>query len=152
MIGFLEQVQTDLDKELKALQPKEQEAAQGPVDALRPRIQALPRVDAPAAPAPVAPAPAMPAQPVVAPPSLGLSAAVRLQMGAPAPLAAPVITYPARAFAQPYPTKDADAFRQMVLHNQELVRQQILQSQQEIFQRSDEIIRHSQRHVLAVRR
>ena len=43
LIGFLEHLQTDLDAELKALPPQEQKAAQGPVDALRPRLAALPR-------------------------------------------------------------------------------------------------------------
>jgi hypothetical protein len=41
MIGFLEQLQNDLDKELKALPPQEKKAAEGPVDALRPRLAAL---------------------------------------------------------------------------------------------------------------
>jgi hypothetical protein len=47
LIGYLERMQTELDAELKKLAPKEQEAAQGPIDALRPRLAALPRVDAP---------------------------------------------------------------------------------------------------------
>ena len=51
MIGFLEQQQTQLDAELKALPPQEQKAAQGPVDALRPRLAALARSDV-AAPRP----------------------------------------------------------------------------------------------------
>ena len=41
LIGFLEQQQTQLDAELKALPPQEKKAAQGPIDALRrlcPRI------------------------------------------------------------------------------------------------------------------
>jgi hypothetical protein len=41
MIGFLEQLQTDLDKELKALPAQEKKAAEGPVDALRPRVAAV---------------------------------------------------------------------------------------------------------------
>jgi hypothetical protein len=41
LIGFLEQVQTELDAELKALPPQEKKAAQGPVDELRPRVAAL---------------------------------------------------------------------------------------------------------------
>jgi hypothetical protein len=41
LIGFLEQQQTELDAELKALPPQEKKAAQGPVDALRPRLAAL---------------------------------------------------------------------------------------------------------------
>ena len=38
LIGYLERVQTQLDAELKALPPQEQKAAQGPIDALRPRL------------------------------------------------------------------------------------------------------------------
>jgi hypothetical protein len=41
LIGFLEQVQTDLDAELKALPPQEKKAAQDAVDDLRPRLAAL---------------------------------------------------------------------------------------------------------------
>jgi hypothetical protein len=43
LIGFLELMQTELDAELKALPPQEQQAVQGPIDALRPRLAALPR-------------------------------------------------------------------------------------------------------------
>ena len=67
LIGFLEQVQTELDAELKALPPQEQKAVQGPMDALRPKLAALPRCDVPPPPP----------QPVV--PGL------RLQGGPPAP-------------------------------------------------------------------
>ena len=45
MIGFLEQMQTELDAQLKALPPQEKKAAQGPIDALRPRVAALSRSD-----------------------------------------------------------------------------------------------------------
>ena len=69
LIGFLERLQTDLDAELKALPPQEQKAARGPLDALRPRMDALPRRNAaPPRPQPVAtrhvrlPAPAVPQQ------------------------------------------------------------------------------------------
>jgi hypothetical protein len=58
MIGFLEQMQTQLDAQLKALPPQEKKAVQGPIDALRPRLAALPHPDVPA------PRP----QPVVTPP------------------------------------------------------------------------------------
>jgi len=61
MIGFLEQMQTELDAQLKALPPEEKKAAQGPVDALRPRLDALPRVDVP-------PPPSQPAVPPPVPP------------------------------------------------------------------------------------
>ena len=54
LIGFLEQQQTQLDAELKALPPQEKKAAQGPIDALRPRLAALlPRDVPPPAPKPV---------------------------------------------------------------------------------------------------
>jgi hypothetical protein len=71
-IGFLEQMQTQLDVELRALPPQEKKAAEGPVDALRPRLAVLARRDAPPLPQPVAPAtarqgrlaaPAVPQQP-----------------------------------------------------------------------------------------
>ena len=58
MIGFLEHQQTQLDAELKALSPEEQKAAQGPIDALRPRVAALPRGDVP----PPRPQPVVPRQ------------------------------------------------------------------------------------------
>src|SRR5207249_10904662 len=54
MIGFLEQMQTELDAQLKALPPQEKKAVQGPIDALRPRVAALGRSDAaPPRPQPV---------------------------------------------------------------------------------------------------
>src|SRR5205823_7669662 len=56
MIGFLEQMQTELDAQLKALPPQEKKAVQGPIDALRPRVAALARSDvAPPRPQPVVP-------------------------------------------------------------------------------------------------
>jgi RNA binding activity-knot of a chromodomain len=58
LIGFLEDLQTQLDAELKALPPQEKEAAQGPIDALRPRVAALPRRDVP----PPRPQPVVPRQ------------------------------------------------------------------------------------------
>jgi hypothetical protein len=63
MIGFMEQVQTELDAELKALTPTEQKAAQDSVDALRKRVEALPHSDAP----PPRPLPALPQLPPVVP-------------------------------------------------------------------------------------
>jgi hypothetical protein len=84
LIGFLEQMQTELDAELKALPPQEKKAAQGAVDALRPRLAALPRRDLPTprpqrvVPRPVGlPAPAVPQQPPVPPDSLTLQQSVR---------------------------------------------------------------------------
>jgi hypothetical protein len=58
LIGFLEHLQTELDAELKALPPQEQKAVQGPLDALRPRVAALPRCDVP----PPRPQPVVPRQ------------------------------------------------------------------------------------------
>jgi hypothetical protein len=55
LIGYLEQVQTELDVLLKALPPQEKKAAQEPVDALRSRLAALSRSES---------------QPVVTPPTL----------------------------------------------------------------------------------
>jgi hypothetical protein len=57
LIGFLEQVQTDLNAELKALPPAEKKAAEGPVEALQQRVAALPQ----------SAVPPMPPQPVVFP-------------------------------------------------------------------------------------
>ena len=71
LIGFLEQVQTELDAELKALPPLEQEAGKSRVDDLRKRVEALPRR---AAPAP----PVTPAAPRARPPG---KAAVEVQWG-----------------------------------------------------------------------
>jgi hypothetical protein len=69
MIGFLEQMQTELDAQLKALPPQEKKAVQGPIDALRPRVAALALSNiAPPPPQPVVPpqlsfpAPALPQQ------------------------------------------------------------------------------------------
>ncbi len=50
LIALLEQVQTQLDAELKALPPPEQQAAKEPLDALRPRLAALPRREVPPQP------------------------------------------------------------------------------------------------------
>ncbi len=47
LIGFLEQQQTELEAELKALPPKEKKAAEGPMDDLRSRVAALPRAAVP---------------------------------------------------------------------------------------------------------
>src|SRR5262249_33580757 len=77
LIGFLEQLQTELDAQLKALPPQEKKAAQGPIDALRPRLVALSRGDVP---------PPRP-QPVVPRRALGLSPVD--QMVTTGPVAAP---------------------------------------------------------------
>jgi hypothetical protein len=76
LIGFLEQQQTLLDAELKALPPQEKKEAQGPIDALRPRLAALPPVEVPP--------PAVPPQ-------------------APVAVAAPQVPFPAQAVPQPLP-------------------------------------------------
>src|SRR5438105_268541 len=75
LIGFLEQQQTELDAQLKALPPKDKKAAQGPVDALRQKVAALPRSDGPA------PQP----QPVLAPGVLGFSPVYQEETTGPAP-------------------------------------------------------------------
>jgi hypothetical protein len=92
LIGYLEQQQTLLDAELKALPPQEKKEAQGPVDALRPRLAALPRVDVP---------------PPAVPPK------------APVAVAAPQVPFPAQAVPQPLPMPlDPVAFPQRGLKNQ----------------------------------
>jgi hypothetical protein len=54
----------------------------------------------------------------------------------PGPIAAPQVRLPARAIPQQSPTPfDPVAFQQMVRQNQELVRQQILQTRQQMMQR-----------------
>jgi hypothetical protein len=92
LIGFLEQQQTQLDAELKALPPQEKKEAQGPIDVLRPRLAALPRVEVPP--------PAVPPQ-------------------APVAVAAPQVPFPAQAVPQPLPMPlDPVAFPQRVRQNQ----------------------------------
>jgi hypothetical protein len=92
LIGFLEQQQTLLDAELKALPPQEKKEAQGPIDALRPRLAALPRVDVP--------------PPAVAP-------------QAPVAVAAPQVPFPAQAVPQLFPMPlDPVAYPQRVGQNQ----------------------------------
>lgn len=92
LIGFLEQVQTQLDSELKALAPAEQKAAQVPLDALRQKIAALPKGDGPPAPPqPVLPPAVLPAAlpaalpavplPVGPPPLAGTKATVEVRWG-----------------------------------------------------------------------
>src|SRR5262249_9058297 len=49
IIGMLEQFQAELDEKLKALPPQEKKVAEGPIDALRPRLVALSHAVAPAA-------------------------------------------------------------------------------------------------------
>jgi hypothetical protein len=74
LIGFLEENQAELDAQLKALPPQEKKAAQGAIDALRPRVAALSGPDVPAP----QPSPVVPAQ-AAAP--LGANAAVEVQWG-----------------------------------------------------------------------
>jgi hypothetical protein len=175
LIEFLEQQQTQLDAELKALPPQEKKAAQAHIDALRPRLAALPRSD-------VRPPKS---QPVVAqarlsgsPPSpapAGARPGVEVEWGG-SWYAAQVLQasgglnlihytgwasswdewVPAgriRAAGTPsaqqqLPTPlDTGAFEEMVRQNQEKVRQQIAESQQQIMQRHQEIV---QQHSLQV--
>src|SRR5262249_45387371 len=64
LIGYLEQQQTQLEAELKALPPKEKKAAEGPIEALRPRLAALTGGnDKPAKPQSAAPTSRLPANP-----------------------------------------------------------------------------------------
>jgi len=120
LIGFLEQAQTELDAQLKALTLKEQKAAQGAVDALRPRLAALPGAAVPS------PAP----QPFVPQPILGPSPVNQQQMGTTGPAATTQVGVPAQALTQQ--PQNPVAFQQTVLQNQEKLRQQIMQMQQKI--------------------
>jgi hypothetical protein len=104
MIGYLEQQQTQLEAELKALPPQEKKAAQGAVDALMPRLAALPRSDPP------------PAQPVPVAKSSPLPAA-RIRSTA-AASALPVNTVPLNPLALP----------QMVQQQFTLVQQALMQT------------------------
>ncbi len=79
LITFLERVQTQLDAELKALPPQEKKAAQDPVDALRRRVEALPRPEVP---------PPQP-QAVVPRRSLGSSPVYQAPLGTTGPVAIP---------------------------------------------------------------
>jgi hypothetical protein len=124
LIDFLEQQQTQLDAELKKLPPQEKKAAQGPVDALRPRVAALAGSHVP---------------PPTAPPK--------------APVAAPQVQFPAQAVAQQLQKPfDPVAFQQRVRENQERVRQQITQTQQQITQRHREIIQQHLLLAMGLRR
>jgi hypothetical protein len=110
LIGFLEQQQTQLDAELKALAPQEKKAAQGPVDALRPRLAAL-----------------QPAAPVAGPVAIPQTAPLA------GPVAAPQVRLPAPAVPQQLRTPvNPVAFQQTVIQNQERMRQQIMQALQQV--------------------
>jgi hypothetical protein len=112
MIGFLEQTQTQLDAELKALPPQEKKAAQGPIDALRPRVAALAR---PAVPPPQP-------QPVAPPVNQG-------QIRTTGPVTTPQVRLPApTATQQPPSPQDPVAFQQWM-------QQQFTQVQQQLTQR-----------------
>jgi hypothetical protein len=118
LIGFLEQQQTELDKQLKALPPQEKKAAEGPVDALRPRLAALSQSDVPP---PAATPQALAAVPPIAPSAV--------------PLAAPQVRFPAQAVPQqPLTPLDPVAFQQKVLQNPENARQLVMQMGQQIQQ------------------
>jgi hypothetical protein len=110
MIGFLEQLQTDLEKELKALPPQEKKAAEGPVDALRPRVDALARRDAPPPPP----------RPVAAPPIQVPAAAVPQQLPTP----------PAPAAFDQRVLQNQERVRQQSLQTQ----QEVMQRHREIIQ------------------
>ncbi len=120
MIGYLEQVQTEFDAELKALPPQELKAAKGLIDDLRPRLAALPGSAVPTS----APQPSVP-QPI-----LGPSPVNPQQMRTTGPAAATPIGFPAQAITQQ--PQNSVALQQTVLQNQEQLRQQIMQMQQQI--------------------
>ena len=125
MIGFLEQQQTQLDAELKALPPQEKKAVQGPIDALRPRLAALSRSDVPA--------PAVPQQAPVA-------EAVAVPRSAPVAglVAAPKVSFPAQAVPrQPLAPLDPVAFQRMVRQNPENASQLIMKMGQQVQQQFD---------------
>jgi hypothetical protein len=169
LIGFLEQVQTQLDAELKALPPQEKKAAQGPVDALRPRVAALSRGDVPPPqPQPVVPGRLLPGGPP-APAPAGAKAAVEVEWGGswyaaevlrvsggltlihytgwastwdewvPAGRIRPAGTVSAPP--QPPMSPDPVTFQQTVRQNQEGSRQQIMQALQQVMQRPQEMSR-----------
>jgi hypothetical protein len=163
LIGFLEQVQTELDTELKALPPQEKKEAQGPIDALRPRVAALARGEVPAPrPQPVVPVRPLPGSPPAPAPVVAMGAievewrgtwyaAQVLQVSGgltrihytgwdsswdewvPAGRIRPAGTVSAPQ--QPPMKTDAVAFQQMVRQNQERVREQIMLTQQQMMQR-----------------
>jgi hypothetical protein len=163
LIGFLEQMQTELDAELKALPPQEKKAAQGPVDALRPRVAALAGGDVPPPPPQaVVPGPRLQGGPPAPAPAVA-KAAVEVEWHGtwwPAEVlrvsgGSTLIHYtgwasswdewvpPGRirpagtvsAPQQPPTPLNPVAFQQTVLQNQERVRQQMMQTQQQIMQR-----------------
>jgi hypothetical protein len=76
MIGVLEQLQTQLDAELKALPTKEQKAAQGAVDALRPKLAALPDIDVP----PPQPQPIVPPRGILRGPAAPAPAGAKIEV------------------------------------------------------------------------
>ena len=138
-IGFLEQMQAQLDAELKALPPQEKKAAEGPVDALRPRLAALARRDVPRLrPQPVAPvaarqvrlaAPAAPQQPALPEGQAALEQTVRQYQEAMRQQLQRQMKLPAQAAPQQLPMPlDPIAFPQMA--RQQFARvQQLLQKQ-----------------------
>jgi hypothetical protein len=104
LIGFLEQMQTELDAELKALPAAEQKAVQGPIDALRPRVAALAGGEKP----PPRPQPVAPKAPAARP------AAVPPKAPAAGPAAVPQLRVPAPAVPQQIPMPlDPIAYKQI---------------------------------------
>jgi hypothetical protein len=122
LIEFLEKQQTELDAELKKLAPPEKKAAQGPIDALRSRVAALPHSDVPAP-------------------------AVQPKAPVAGPVAAPQVRFPAQPVPQQLPMPLDQAVQQMVRQNQETLRQRIMPMQQQIVQRHQEIIQRNQLRV-----
>jgi hypothetical protein len=123
LIDFLEQQQTQLEVELKALPPQEKKAAQGPIDALRQRVAALPRGDVP-------PRAVSLKVPVAGPVAASPNAPVALSV------AAPQVSFPAPAVPQQLPTPLDQVVQQMVRQNQERLRQLIMPTQQPTTQKA----------------
>jgi hypothetical protein len=166
LIGYLERMQSELDAELKKLAPKEQEAAQRPIDALRPRLAALAGTNVPppqpqpivswrspeeAPPAP-APAGAKPAVEVEWHGSWYAAEVLRVNGGSTlihytgwasswdewVPVGRIRPAGAASAPPQPSTPSDSVALEQTVRKYQETVRQRIVQMQQQLVQGHEE--------------
>jgi hypothetical protein len=162
LIGLLEQFQTELDAELKALPAQEKNAVQAPVDDLRKRVAALPRSDVPPPRtepvmpqrllqgAPPAPAPAVAKAAVEVKWGSSWWAAEVLQVNGSLSLihytgwgsssdewVTPERIRPTGTVSAPHQfpmPQDPVALEQMVHQNQEGLRQQVMQMQQQITQ------------------
>jgi hypothetical protein len=103
LIGFLEEKQTELDAQLKALPPQEKKAAQSFINDLRPRLAALPHGDV-SRPRP---------QPVVLP-----------QIRSPAPAVRHQPAMPPGAALPPTARQDPETARQQIMQTlRQIIRQ-----------------------------